>query len=116
MLEQRQWWGRTVATDVLFVSEIDPLWVIKEEAETSTGKMKSYPYHLKCEDKDDCHGWVSAWDTRNGEGYHCKGKVPEDITTLWQLQNSEVLGGFMYEVSEVDLGEPDFTRYPGVKK
>ena len=90
----------TEDTPILYVSESDPQWVIKEESHLSTGGMNSYPYHLACEKADDCCGWVSAWDTRNGVCYHCKGEIPEDVKTLWLLQNSECLQGYMFETQD----------------
>jgi hypothetical protein len=87
---------------VLYVSADDPDWVLKEESPLSNGEMNSYPYHLKCKGVDDCHGWVSAWDTRNGECYHCKAQIPEDIKTLWMLQNADRLGSYMYDAEPTD--------------
>ncbi len=111
-------WSRAEETETLFVSASNPQWVIKEESDIATGDMVSYPYHLKCAGSDDCHGWVSAWDVRNGVCYHCKEQVPEDIATLWQLQNSEVLGGYMYEIhADKDPAVlPDWKRLIGEER
>jgi len=101
---------------ILFTSETDPEWVIKEESHLATGMMKSYPYHLACEKADDCHGWVSAWDTRNGECFHCKGQIPEDVKTLWMLQNSESLQGYMFEIPTPEGKEPELPVIGSLRK
>jgi hypothetical protein len=95
---------------ILYTSAENPNFVIREEPcrrpslPAQGGDMVSYIYHDhhvcdKCVSGGDCDGWVSAWDVRLGQCFHCGTEVPKDITTVWTLHNAEILGGFMFEES-----------------